>query len=1028
MKNIILLFLISVSIGIGSSSTAPDSAGILSAARFVEDLPHLDSLLAGKQEPQKPDQKSPQKLTDDSDDLYSSGTVFRSMEMSPLVSSGMGGGLRLQLQGKLTDEIQVSGVLSDQSSPLRPQGNTRTLRDLDEVYLVVSHPKFQLTAGDYILNMNYGKFMNINRNLIGIKSDFKSQNLSGSVFFAGVKGQYREMKIKGEDGNQGPYMLAGNLDFQTQAIVPGSEKVWLDGELLVRGSNHDYTIDYSTGELIFEAQHLLHSDSDIFIEYESTDFQYRRNTAGSSIALTDGGKFFEVHWIREFDDPSSQGSGLSDADISLIQNSGDASVFRSAAVEDSSGLYVSENGIFMYDPDGMELGTRYRVSFILDRNFGEYTRNVTSDGALFYSYVPGSDRAKYIDLYSASRELAKPENHHLFQFRSGLPISQNQTIKVDLGLSSFDQNRLSSSDDSDNGGSAVLLELEGKNISLGSGLGFDYTLSEWRQGSAYKSMGRDRDVTFSREWNLSEEIKGEEKLTAFKGIIHLPWAGTISSSYQRFVQNKFHRNRIQSSVSTSTKWVPEFKANLNQVSGGQDFRQGSLLIKALPGTFHPFVEYQSEFRELSNRWQTVIGGFEWEKHRSELRLGIGKRIDFEFSESLKEMELAQSAIFGEFDFSGKTGTGWTNNIQIRKRISENSLQNSKTNVSLAHVRSHFRRKNHPIRFDFKLKREERLGSGRAMVYDSVGAGLGGFRYDEEFDAFVEDANGSFMRYAVATGDRHPVTAFGLSEWFEFDFNRSRFGTLKGIKIRLNLIADLVGRDGNQPDWFTADLGTEDIERSRWMARAEFFSRPALKERQTTFGVVLRRDFNGLDPRGNDLIKHQEVSVLWKEGWKHDFWWTLNGKLARAEAASSISQFRNRSVSGGWVESGFEWRVNPVLELDANVTGGIDAGYHQVKPFKARALGLKVGLLNRLGKIGRVRAEIILNDAWIDGDNSLNLPPEALNGFSVGKTVRSQLTAHIIAARSISVNLSMNTISDSRYHNLINLRGEVRANF
>ena len=709
-----IVFLISIA---WSFPQADTRTADFDTVAFIAALPELDSLLMISDAPEIRSNPIDSVLHSDLNHFSSSGTVFRSMDMSPLAGSDLGGGLKVQFNGKLTDEIQVSGVLSDQKSPLQPQGDTRTIRDLDEVYLSVKHPKMSITAGDYILKMNSGKLLNINKNLIGIKSNFKSKHVSGSAFFAGAKGNYRTFNIKGEEGNQGPYMLSGNGDYRNQTIVAGSESVWLDGEKLVRGSQYDYTVDYSTGELSFEPKHLLHSDSDIFVEYESTDSHYRRNTTGSSLSLNKNGRFFEINWIRDFDDPSTSGSAYSNSDLNLLKNSGDASVNVSGAVEDSSGLYVLENDIYRYDPTGIEMGKRYKVTFTLDRESGTYKREVSADGILYYTFIPEDDRTAYIDLYSESKAIQKPENVNLIQMRSGIPISQNQFLNLDFGLSQYDKNRLSAIGDDDNLGNAFLIALKGNQIQLGNGFGLNYSMSNRQQGSRYHSMTRDKHVSFSRNWNMTGAETGREILSEISGNLQLPWDWNFATSYAQYSIGNIKKDRFQSELKTKTKWIPELKAAFNRVKGTQNFSQQSLFIKVLPGSFHPYVNHESETREKLDSWQTHTGGFEWSLSRTSLKMGIGRRNDFIFSTDLTIMNLIQEAVFGEVDFSRKTHNGWTGAMQIRKRITQNSLQNSESNISLAHIRTHFRQKHHPIRFDIKLKQESRLGSGIAMVYD-----------------------------------------------------------------------------------------------------------------------------------------------------------------------------------------------------------------------------------------------------------------------------------------------------------------------
>jgi len=215
-------------------------------------------------------------------DLFSSGTIYRQLNVSPFGGSDFSGGMRIQINGKLTDDIMVSGILSDQGLPIQPEGTTRNLEDLQQVYLTVQHPDFTLDAGDIDFNYTHNNFININRKLIGLNNNFNFKNWNGTAVYATTRGRYRSIEFKGQDGNQGPYGLTSSSNSRDIIILAGSEKIWLDGKQMIRGKNYDYTIDYSQGEITFTPRQLIYDDADIFIEYQYIDFQYSRNMIGGA--------------------------------------------------------------------------------------------------------------------------------------------------------------------------------------------------------------------------------------------------------------------------------------------------------------------------------------------------------------------------------------------------------------------------------------------------------------------------------------------------------------------------------------------------------------------------------------------------------------------------------------------------------------------------------------------------------------------------------------------------------------------------
>ena len=188
----------------------------------------------------------------------------------------------MQLNGIILENIKVSGVLTDQNFPLQEEGNTQELKDFDKVFLKVQHPYIELDAGDidYIhSDVNY----TINRKLEGLKNVFQFKGWSGSSVYASSKGEFHFIEFKGRDGDQGPYQLVGKDGSRDIAILSGTEKVWLNGKRLERGQNYDYTIDYSSSEIYFTPKRLIDFDTDIFVEYQYSDFNYQKGFRGITL-------------------------------------------------------------------------------------------------------------------------------------------------------------------------------------------------------------------------------------------------------------------------------------------------------------------------------------------------------------------------------------------------------------------------------------------------------------------------------------------------------------------------------------------------------------------------------------------------------------------------------------------------------------------------------------------------------------------------------------------------------------------------
>ncbi|MBT5874603.1 MAG: hypothetical protein HOH43_14385, partial [Candidatus Latescibacteria bacterium] len=211
--------------------------------------------------------------------------------------------LRVQITGKAAENVDVVAILSDRSSPIQPNGNTKRLQELDNVLIEVRTPNVTTTMGDYSISLRKSSLAGYDRRLKGAQSRVTLPNGSFQVAAAVSQGKFTTNSIQGIEGNQGPYQLTGDDGAQSILAIAGSEKIWVDGVPVSRGEDQQYTIDYSTAQITFTRNHLITGDSRIVVDFEASNQQYRRNLYVGRGDFTLGDRVsFGTTFIRESDE------------------------------------------------------------------------------------------------------------------------------------------------------------------------------------------------------------------------------------------------------------------------------------------------------------------------------------------------------------------------------------------------------------------------------------------------------------------------------------------------------------------------------------------------------------------------------------------------------------------------------------------------------------------------------------------------------------------------------------------------------
>ena len=99
--------------------------------------------------------------------ISKTGNLSRGVSFGNTQNVFVNSALNLQLEGQLTENVRLTAAISDQNVPFQPEGNTQTLQQFDKIYLTLTGPQWNLTAGDVVLRNKPDYFLRYYKNIQG---------------------------------------------------------------------------------------------------------------------------------------------------------------------------------------------------------------------------------------------------------------------------------------------------------------------------------------------------------------------------------------------------------------------------------------------------------------------------------------------------------------------------------------------------------------------------------------------------------------------------------------------------------------------------------------------------------------------------------------------------------------------------------------------------------------------------------------------------------------------------------------------
>ncbi len=467
--------------------------------------------------------------------LTYNGSFGRSLAFGNRQDVVLNSSLNLQLSGYLGDSIYLSAALSDNNIPIQPDGNTQNLNEFDQVFVQFSKKNWRFSMGDIDIRQQNSYFLNFYKRLQGALFETETNlNKQASnklqLSAAAAKGKFTRNIFNGLEGNQGPYRLKGANNELFFIVLANSERVWIDGELMQRGEDQDYVINYNTAEITFTPRQMISKDKRIQIEFEYAD----RNFLNAQLYLNNTFKLNEK-WsftVGAFSNSDARNSPISQtldpAQRQFLSKIGDSirNAYYPSAIADTfaSGkiLYRKVDTLLNGRPDSFYVYSTDRTQLLYQLNFiqvgqgrGNYMLDIDAptNGKLFRWSPPDPSGNKTGD-YEPAILLVAPRKQQLLTVGSHYRDSTFE-LQSELAISTLDLNTFSSADEANDQGTAARLTARYYLPLKGSESRLTFDMHAERIAKSFRPIERLRSVEFNRDWGLPLETgtDGETLLT-----------------------------------------------------------------------------------------------------------------------------------------------------------------------------------------------------------------------------------------------------------------------------------------------------------------------------------------------------------------------------------------------------------------------------------------------------------------------------------------------------------------------------------
>lgn len=800
---------------------------------MTKDYQIFDSLLI---QSQQPEDKFTLLTPNGSEDIFGGselskkGSISRGITFGNQQNLGINSTLNLEMTGKLSENLNLLASVSDANIPIQPDGNTNKLQEFDQVFIQLYNERMKLIAGDFWIQKPHGYFLNYRKRGQGLtftnSLDLNNKTRINMQSTAGLsKGKFQRQIIQGVENNQGPYRLIGSQNEPFIIVLSGTERVYIDGKLLERGQEFDYTIDYNTSELIFTSRNLITKDVRIVVEFQYSDQSYTRALLQEHFEFEGEKTRIWANYYQEQDLKNQPLQiRLKNEDKIVLANAGDS--LNSAFINtiDSVGYQTNQNLYFLTDSLGIDSilvfsvhpdSAHYRATFVfVGAGKGDYVFQKTSAYGKVYRWVAPVGGLK-MGLYSPVQIINSPKRKRMISTGIEQQLGHRWKMETEFSASENALNLFASKDRANDWGWANLVKIQHTGVeNLRGWKTLTQVKSEYINAN-YSNIEPFRAVEFDRDWNTRNlGLQGPQYYGFIsQGLNHIKIGkmsfqgqtyrvGENFTGYRFFtdgaLKNKWLQAQWDASILKSTGWITttfvrhrmDFTIQLKKLKFGikddQEFNLRDALI-GLNSQSYSFFDYQFYLQNADSSQKL-------------LKVFFRDRFDWRPDSTRFGTAARGTTIGSEIKMIQKQGNSLGFILGMRRlQALDTSLMNIVPDNSLiGRIEYNFKSPKGALSFDTYYEIGSGLEQKRNFIYLEVNSGQGVYAWVDynadgvkdlnefEISTYVDQAN--FIRIFTPSNE--------YQKTFTNEFNQSLFwrpeamwGKKHGIKKVLSIFSN-----------------------------------------------------------------------------------------------------------------------------------------------------------------------------------------------------------------------------------------------